>query len=282
MKLVRYELGGESRVGALVDGGVAPTPWSDFDALFAEPDPLLAVQRLRLDGLSAVHPQRLLPPTVRRCSVILTGGNYPAHLDEAKPVMTLTEPIFLSCLPSAVIGPDDDIVIPAVETKTDYEVELAVVVGRRARRLTQDNALDHVFGYTIVNDVSARDVMIKEPFQLMLSKSPDTFCPVGPHVVTRDAIPDPHRLQIATYLNGEVRQLSNTGSMVMRIPQLLEILTHAITLYPGDIVTTGTPGGVGLFRDPPEFMEPGDVITAAVEGIGELTNRVVAGWKTAG
>jgi 2-keto-4-pentenoate hydratase/2-oxohepta-3-ene-1,7-dioic acid hydratase in catechol pathway len=138
--------------------------------------------------------------------------------------------------------------------------------------------LDAVFGYTIVNDVSAREVMVRERMQAMMSKSVDTFLPVGPHVVTKDEIPDPYSLEISTYLNGEVRQKSSTGSMMHRIPQLLAAITASITLHPGDVVTTGTPGGVGYFRSPQEFMQPGDVITAEVSSVGRLTNRVVAGY----
>jgi len=138
--------------------------------------------------------------------------------------------------------------------------------------------MDHVFGYTILNDVSARDVMARDIKQVMLCKSVDTFVPVGPHVVTKDEIADPHALRIATYLNGEIRQDSLTGKMLNRIPELLTALTRDITLYPGDVVSTGTPGGIGYFRDPQEFMAPGDVITAEVEHVGRLTNRVVASW----
>jgi 2,4-diketo-3-deoxy-L-fuconate hydrolase len=278
VRLAKYRLGSRTGIGAVVDGAVVPTPWSSFEALFAEPDPLRAIHGLQLDGDAGFRPDRLLAPVVERCQVIGTGGNYAGHLDESKEIIELGEPIFLPCLWTAVIGPDDEIVIPTRETQTDYEVELAVVIGKQARGLTCETAMDHVFGYTIVNDVSAREVMIRERFQLMLSKSPDTFCPIGPHVVTRDEIADPYDLEIATYLNGEIRQHANTGSMQVRIPELLQALTRTITLYPGHVVTTGTPAGVGLFRMPPEFMQPGDTITAAVERVGELTNRVVAGW----
>jgi 2-keto-4-pentenoate hydratase/2-oxohepta-3-ene-1,7-dioic acid hydratase in catechol pathway len=278
MRLVGYLREGQARVGALTERGVVPTRWRSFAELFAEADPLAAAQGLRLEGMATVDPERLLPPLAERSQIVCTGGNYSEHLDESRDVIELAEPIFVSALWSAVIGPDDEIAIPAEDAKVDYEVELAVVIGRRAHMLSRENAIDHVFGYTVLNDVSAREAMLREPFQLMLSKSPDTFCPVGPHLVTRDEIPEPHDLEIASYLNGELRQHARTSSMGYRIPELLETLTRTVTLHPGAIVTTGTPGGVGLFRDPPEFMQPGDVITAAVEGVGELTNRVIAGW----
>jgi 2-keto-4-pentenoate hydratase/2-oxohepta-3-ene-1,7-dioic acid hydratase in catechol pathway len=190
----------------------------------------------------------------------------------------VAEPVFMPYLWGAVIGPEDNIVIPAEDTLTDYEVELSVVIGQTARGLTEETAMDAVFGFTVVNDVSAREVMVREKMQVMLSKSVDTFLPVGPHVVTKDEIPDLYDLQIATYLNGQLRQHSNTGLMTVRIPALLAAITRTITLHPGDIVTTGTPGGVGFFRDPPEFMQPGDTIVAEVEHVGRLVNRVVRGW----
>lgn len=278
MRLVRYRKDGQERVGAVVDDVVVPTPWARMEELFAEPDPLGAAQALVVDPATAVEPDQLLAPVIHRCTVIGTGGNYADHAAEAKSQITVSEPVFMPFLWSAVIGPDDDIVIPTPDTQTDYEVEMAAVIGRTARGLTREDAMGHVFGFTIVNDVSAREVMVRETMQVMLSKSPDTFLPVGPHLVTVDEVPDPYDLGVATYLNGEVRQKSNTGAMTARLPQLLEAITRTITLHPGDIVTTGTPGGVGFFRTPQEFMQPGDTITAEVEGIGRLTNRLVAGW----
>jgi len=278
MRLLRYERNGERGVGAAVDGGVVATPWSSFGELFAEADPLAAAQALSLDASSAFEPDRLLPPLVDRAQIVGTGGNYADHAAEAKDTIQVSEPVFMAVLWSSIIGPDDAIVIPYEDTQTDYEVELSVVIGKTARGLTRENAMDHVFGYTVMNDVSAREVMVRERFQIMLSKSPDTFTPVGPYVVTKDEIPDPHALDIASYLNGEIRQHSNTRNLTAQIPQLLEALTRTVTLHPGAIVSTGTPGGVGFFRTPQEFMKDGDTITAAVEGVGELTNRVVAGW----
>lgn len=267
-------------IGALRrDGSVVTTPWPDFGALFADPDPLRAAQALDLSRQEPVAVQRLLAPAVDRAQVIGTGGNYADHAAEARTGgLAVTEPVFMPYLWGAVIGPGDDIVIPTEDTQTDYEVELSVVIGRTARRLTEQTAMDAVFGFTIVNDVSAREVMVREKMQVMLSKSVDTFLPVGPHVVTKDEIPDLYDLQIATYLNGQLRQHSNTGLMTARVPALLAAITRTVTLHPGDIVTTGTPGGVGFFRDPPEFMQPGDTIVAEVEHVGRLANRVVRGW----
>jgi 2,4-diketo-3-deoxy-L-fuconate hydrolase len=280
MRLVRYQAAGRTGVGAVrPDGSVVTTPWPDFGALFAEPDPLRAAQALDLSRQEPVAVQRLLAPVVDRAQVIGTGGNYADHAAEARTGgLVVAEPVFMPYLWGAVIGPDDDIVIPTEDTQTDYEVELSVVIGQTARGLTDKTAMDAVFGFTIVNDVSAREVMVREKMQVMLSKSVDTFLPVGPHVVTKDEIPDLYDLEIATYLNGQLRQHSSTGLMTARVPTLLAAITRTVTLHPGDIVTTGTPGGVGFFRDPPEFMQPGDTIVAEVEQVGRLTNRVVRGW----
>lgn len=280
MRLVRYQSAGHCGVGARVDHDtVVATPWSSFEELFAQPDPADAVAALDLSDAAVVHVDKLLPPLVDRAQVIGTGGNYPDHAAEARTVgVAPVEPVFIPFLWSAVIGPEDAIVVPDPDMQTDYEVEFSVVIGRPAYRLTVDNAMDHVFGYTIVNDVSAREVMVREKMQIMLSKSVDTFVPVGPHIVTKDEVPDPYDLGIATYLNGEVRQQASTGQMTTRIEALLVMLTRTVTLRPGDVVTTGTPGGSGYFRTPQEFMQPGDVITAEVERVGQLTNPVAQGW----
>lgn len=279
MRLARYEDKQGRHVGVVLESGkIVATPWSGFNGLFAEADPYAALLGIDLSSAEVASPDRLLAPVVDRAQVISTGGNYGDHLEEAKNEIQATEPVFFPFLWGAIIGPDDPIVIPRQDALTDYEVELCVVIGKKARHLTAQNAMDHVFGYTILNDVSARDVMARDIKQVMLCKSVDTFVPVGPHVVTKDEIADPHALRIATYLNGEIRQDSLTGKMLNRIPELLTALTRDITLYPGDVVSTGTPGGIGYFRDPQEFMAPGDVITAEVEHVGRLTNRVVASW----
>src|SRR4051812_21156322 len=205
MRLARYRLGGRDALGAVYGDTVVPTPWPDFDTLFALADPMAAVRSFTPDPAAAVTPARLLPPVVHRAQLIGTGGNYADHAAEAARVsVVVSEPVFMPFLWGAVIGPDDEIVVPYPETQTDYEVEFSVVIGTTATRLTPETAMDHVFGYTVVNDVSAREVMTREKMQVMLSKSVDTFVPVGPHIVTVDEVPGPYALGIATYLNGEV------------------------------------------------------------------------------
>jgi 2-keto-4-pentenoate hydratase/2-oxohepta-3-ene-1,7-dioic acid hydratase in catechol pathway len=219
---------------------------------------------------------RVLAP-LRPGKILCTGINYASHKEE-NPAATLPEePFFFSKLPSAVVGPGAPIVIPRETTQTDYEVELAMVMGTTAKRVSQAAALDHVFGWTIFNDVSARDVQFKD-LQITLGKNPDTFAPLGPEIVTSDELGDWSTLRISATLNGATMQDSPTSEMLFPPARLLEFLSDLVTLEPGDVVTTGTPAGVGCFRDPPVYLRPGDEITVSVDRIGDLTNPVEAGW----
>lgn len=281
MRLALYQDRGARRVGVAtgqLDDLILPTPWRSLTEMFALGDPLAEVRAINLAPGSATRPSGLLAPVVERCQLIGTGGNYADHAAEAATALVVSEPVFIPYLWSAVTSPGADVAIPTAETFTDYEGELAIVIGRTAFRLDPAEAMNHVFGYTIVNDVSAREVMAREPMQVMLSKSPDTFLPVGPCITTADEIGDPHGLSLVTYVNGEIRQKANTRDMLVRVPELLARITRYCTLHPGDVVTTGTPGGVGYFRTPPEPLRPGDTVTVEIEGIGQLTNRIVAGW----
>lgn len=278
MRFVRFLAGGRSGFGVETpDGGVVDTGITDLREIIDLDLTDRATARRLLDG-PTVHPERLLAPVADRCQIIYAGGNYRDHLAEVSHLITPAEPVFFPGLWSSVIGPGEPIVIPDVTSQTDYEVELAIVIGRTARHVTAADAWSHIFGFTVVNDVSARDVMRREALQIMLCKSPDTFCPIGPRIVTRDEAGDLAGRRVTTHVNGDLRQDASTDDMVVAIPELLEFLTRTVTLFPGDIVTTGTPGGVGAFRSPPEFLRPGDTVTVAVEGVGELTNSLVASW----
>lgn len=175
-----------------------------------------------------------------------------------------------------MIGPDDAILLPSVgPDRVDYEAELAVVIGRRAKNVSREEALDYVLGYTCANDVSARDwQMEKQKHQWARGKSFDTFCPLGPCLVTRDEIPDPNVLRIRAILNDQVMQESTTADMIFDVPALISDLSRSCTLLPGTVILTGTPEGVGYTRTPPVFLREGDAITVEIEGIGRLTNRV--------
>ncbi|MCL4303315.1 MAG: fumarylacetoacetate hydrolase family protein, partial [Anaerolineae bacterium] len=181
-------------------------------------------------------------------------------------------PLIFAKFPTAIIGPGETIRWdPALTSQVDFEAELAVVMGRTARHVAEAEALDYVAGYTICHDVSARDLQFGDS-QWVRGKSLDTFCPLGPSLVTRDEIPDPHALAIRCTVNETVYQNSNTGEMIFHIPYLIAYISRAFTLLPGDIITTGTPDGVGVFRSPKIFLKDGDVVTIEVEGLGRLTN----------
>jgi 2-keto-4-pentenoate hydratase/2-oxohepta-3-ene-1,7-dioic acid hydratase in catechol pathway len=207
--------------------------------------------------------------------IICVGLNYRDHAEEQGTALP-EAPLLFAKWQNALIAPGEPIVIPPLVNKCDYEAELGVVIGERVRDVSAENALEAVAGYICVNDVSARDLQFADG-QWTRGKSPDTFCPVGPTLVPRDEVPDPQALGIRAILNGETVQDSNTGNMVFGVADVIAYVTRTITLEPGDLIATGTPAGVGAFRKPPLFMQPGDEITIEIEGLGSLTNPVVAG-----
>ncbi len=216
---------------------------------------------------------KLLAPIPHpRKNIICLGANYSDHaLETGREVPP--HPVFFTKAPTAVIGPDEAITYHRCVRYLDYEVELAFIVGKRGRDIDRRDAYKHIAGYTIMNDVSERGLQRRHE-QWFKGKSLDTFAPMGPCLVTRDQIPDPNNLDLELTVNGEVRQKSNTRNMVFKIPVLVEEISSGMTLEPGDIVSTGTPAGVGFTRDPPEYLKPGDVVEARIERIGVLTNPV--------
>jgi len=237
----------------------------------------LARLRAALDDGGSASPDgaRVLAPFVAPPKMVFVGLNYQAHLEELPPHWKATqEPFIFSKLPSAIIGPGDEIRIPSEPSGVDYEVEFAVVIGRTASRVSEADALSHVWGYTLVNDVTERRVQATDN-QITLSKGLDTFCPMGPVVVTADEIPDPNDVKVRTTVNGEVRQDSSTSDLIFSIGRLIERLSWYFTLEPGCLIATGSPAGCGAFLDPPVYLQPGDEVTVWAEGIGELTNPLV-------
>ena len=276
MRLVTYWNGEGTAVGVRREGAVYDTGYTDMHELIADGEAGLVRAAATAEAGAPVDAARLLAP-IRPGKILCSGVNYASHADENPNAVMPTEPFFFSKLPSAVIGPDEPIRIPRPTTQTDYEVELAMVIGTGGYRIPKERALDHVFGWTILHDVSARDVQFKD-MQITLGKNPDTFAPIGPEIVTSDELGDWATLRVSTTLNGEVMQDSPTNKMLFPPPVLLASLTDLISLEPGDIVTTGSPAGVGCFRDPPVYLQPGDTVTVSVDRIGDLTNPVVAGW----
>ena len=212
-------------------------------------------------------------PVPRPGKIICIGLNYKDHASESN--MPIPEkPVVFSKFSTSVIAPGEPVVLPSTSQQVDYEAELAVVIGRRAKNVSADRAYDHVLGYTAFNDVSARDFQFADG-QWQRGKSCDTFAPMGQTIVTTDTITDPHKLSIKLVLNGQTMQDSNTDQLIFGVPALIEFLSQTITLEPGDVIATGTPPGVGFARKPPVFLKPGDEMEVLIEGMGGLGNPVV-------
>lgn len=281
MKLVSFEFFSERtpHPGLLLDDAIVdlgPLGASDaIAAIAAGADALRLAADTGSQSLISASAVRLLAPIPSPPRIFCVGLNYRDHAIESKMEIPRVPTIFLK-LPSAVIGPGEAVRIPALTHQPDYEVELAMVIGKGGRNIVKDNWREHVFGYTILNDVSARDVQLATS-QWTLGKSFDTFCPIGPAIVSADEIADPHALDIQLSIGGEVLQHSNTRELIFKAPDLIAYISSITALVPGDIISTGTPAGVGLGRNPQRWLEPGETMTAEIEGIGQLVNPVVAG-----
>jgi 2,4-didehydro-3-deoxy-L-rhamnonate hydrolase len=273
LKLVTYSTGGGApRVGQVEDGLIQPlggTSLLEYILHGRSPDRQPGGEAVAVEEAS-IH-----PPIARPGKVIAIGLNYEDHAAETGAEIP-EKPVVFAKYPNTIIGPGTPIRIPPIAEQIDYEAELAVVIGRRARNVLESEALEYVFGYTNSNDVSARDLQFSEGGQWTRSKSIDTFLPLGPYVATRDEIPDPQNLYIRTILNGEVVQDGTTSRMIFPVAELVSFLSQGMTLEPGDIIITGTPPGVGMARDPQLWMRPGDEVSIEIEGLGTLTNPVEA------
>jgi 2-keto-4-pentenoate hydratase/2-oxohepta-3-ene-1,7-dioic acid hydratase in catechol pathway len=217
---------------------------------------------------------KLAAPVPRPPKIICIGLNYRDHAEETNLPIPEVPTVFTK-FPTAVIGHRHAVVLPKNSVKPDYEAEFGEVIGKGGRHIPEDRWKEHVFGYTMVNDVSARDFQMATT-QWTIGKTFDTFAPIGPAIVTADEIADPHNLGISMTVSGEVLQNSNTRNLIFNVPKLIAFLSSVFTLEPGDIISTGTPGGVGFARKPPRWLKPGDEMAVRVEGLGELVNPVVA------
>ena len=264
MRLVRYRHGGRAQAGVVE--GDAVRPCGD-DVLAPAPSP-----GGRAAALADVE---LLAPIQPVRKIVCVGLNYKEHAQESGQDLP-ERPLLFAKFANTVVGPGQPISIPPVTEQADYEAELGVVIGRRARRVAVEDALLHVYGYTCVNDVSARDLQMSDG-QWVRGKSLDTFCPVGPWIVTSDEVPDPQALPVRCVVNGAVMQDSTTADMVFPVAELVSFISQSITLEPGDLIATGTPAGVGFTRTPPVFLRPGDAVRVEIDGVGVLENPVVAG-----
>lgn len=280
MKLLRYGPPGQEKPGLLDAQGrlrdlSAHVP--DIAGAVLLPEGLQRLAALDPATLPLVAGQPRLGPCVAGTGkFICIGLNYSDHAAETGATVP-PEPIIFMKATSAIVGPDDDLEIPRGSLKTDWEVELGVVIGRTAKYVSEDQALDHVAGYCVVHDVSERAFQIEHQGQWTKGKSADTFGPTGPWLVTRDEVPDPQRLPMWLEVNGQRRQNGSTATMVFGVARLVSYLSQFMSLRPGDIISTGTPPGVGMGLKPPVYLKAGDVVALGIEGLGQQRQRVVQG-----
>jgi 2-keto-4-pentenoate hydratase/2-oxohepta-3-ene-1,7-dioic acid hydratase in catechol pathway len=277
MKLVSFSLAdGRIRPGSLLEDGslVADLSTSYADTLAVIAAGIVAPEPGATYTAYPVNEVRLHAPLANPPRIFAIGLNYRDHAIESGMAIPTTPVVFFK-LQTAIVGPGEPIVLPVNSTEPDYEAEFAFVIGRGGYRIAADEWRNHVYGYTIVNDVSARDVQFAST-QWSMSKCFPTFCPLGPAIVTADEIPDPHVLQIGLTIDGVQLQNSNTRELVFKIPELIEYLSSITPLLAGDIVSTGTPPGVGLGRTPKRWLRPGETVTVTVAGLGSLTDPVFA------
>ena len=282
MKLIRFGEKGTEKPGVLLGDDKR----IDVSAAFEEYDEAFfgsgGLERLAAwvdahgDTAPVVDPGvRLGSPLARPSKIVCIGLNYTDHAEEAG-LKIPVEPILFFKATSAIVGPNDDVVIPPNSTQTDWEVELGIVIGTEASYVSEAEALDHVAGYVLHNDYSEREYQIKRGGQWVKGKSCDTFAPLGPFVATKDEVEDVHNLSMWLTVNGEKKQDGNTGNMIFNVPTIVSYISQFMTLLPGDVISTGTPAGVGLGFDPPQYLKPGDTVTLGIEGLGESTQKAVA------
>jgi 2-keto-4-pentenoate hydratase/2-oxohepta-3-ene-1,7-dioic acid hydratase in catechol pathway len=233
-----------------------------------------ALQQAKLYSGYRLDELETLAPVTTPGKIICIGLNYRDHAAETQ-MQLPAEPVFFSKFNTAIIGPGQAISIPSVTRQVDYEAELAIIIGKRGKAVPVEQAGDLIAGYTVFNDVSARDLQFRDGGQWIKGKSLDTFAPIGPYLVTTDEVPDPDNLTIRLWVNGQLLQDSNTGQMIFSLPMLVSYLSQLVTLEPGDLIATGTPPGVGYTRKPPVFLKDGDQVTIAIEGVGRLSNPVI-------
>jgi len=290
LRIATFVHNGKRQVGLVSADGQQVTPWAlSPEQAHRGAQPLIeaavegrALPALSGDVLPLASVRLEAPLPVPRRNVWCVGRNYHAHAKELSASVfkdsnadTKAWPIVFTKVPECVIGPFDDVQLPgaAVSEQIDYEAELAVVIGKGGKNISQAEAMQHVYGYTVVNDVTARDVQMRHQ-QWDMGKSFDTFCPMGPWIVTADEL-DGRSTRVRCWVNGELRQDGPTENMIFDIPTLIETISRGITLYPGDIIATGTPAGVGMGLNPPRYIAKGDVIRIEIDGLGQIENRFV-------
>jgi 2-keto-4-pentenoate hydratase/2-oxohepta-3-ene-1,7-dioic acid hydratase in catechol pathway len=270
MRLVTFQAAGAPQQAGIVmpDGRITGLGMDMLSVIASGPPSSVAGASYELADV------KLFAPILRPPKFICVGLNYRDHARETG-MEVPTVPTIFNKFTNVVIGPGASIVLPKISTRPDYEAEFAFIIGTGGRNISAPNAFNHVFGYTIVNDVTARDYQMVTS-QWLMGKTFDTFAPMGPWIVTRDEITDPHALDISLEMGGEILQHSNTRELVFGVPALIEYISSVVTLEPGDVVATGTPAGVGFARKPPRYLRAGDEVVIRIQGIGELRNPVIS------
>jgi 2,4-diketo-3-deoxy-L-fuconate hydrolase len=280
MKLIRFGEVGHEKPGVIIDGNYFDVSHlvKDYDEDFFGGSGLSALEEaIESADLPIVDKGvRLGPALARPSKIICIGLNYRDHaLETNAPIPT--EPIVFFKATSAIVGPNDDLEIPRNSKKTDWEVELAIVIGKKAKHVTEGNAFDHIAGYVLHNDYSEREFQLERNGQWVKGKSCDTFAPIGPFIATKDEITDIHNLRLWLSVNGSILQNGNTSNLIFNVPYLIAYLSDFMTLLPGDVITTGTPAGVGLGQKPePWYLKPGDVVELGIDGLGSSKQNVKA------
>ena len=282
MKLIRFGAPGREAPGVLLPDGRrvdASSVVADYDEEFFAGDGLARLQRwLQEDGAAAPEiaaDVRLGPPIARPSKIVCIGLNFRDHAAETGAKIP-TEPILFLKATSALVGPDDDVEIPRGSVKTDWEVELGIVIGTRASYVSEADAMRCVAGYVLHNDYSERAFQLERGGQWVKGKSCDTFAPLGPFLATRDEIPDPHALRMWLTVNGETMQDGTTADMIFGVPKLVSYVSEFMSLLPGDVISTGTPAGVGMGMKPPRFLAAGDEVALGIDGLGSSRQRLRA------
>lgn len=283
MKFIRFGPPGQEKPGILTTDGKrlnVSAFGEDFDEKFFETDGLKRLEawlEKHAGECPVVPPEiRLGPPIARPSKIVCIGLNYAAHARESGMELP-KEPVIFFKSTTAICGPNDDLIIPKGSEKTDWEVELAVVIGKRASYVSEAEAMDYVAGYCVHNDYSERSFQLERSGQWVKGKSCDTFAPLGPFLATPDETGEPHHLRLWLKVNGETMQDSSTSDFVFGIPAVVSHLSQFMTLLPGDVISTGTPFGVGLGLNPPRYLKPGDMVTLGIEGLGEQ-QQVAKAW----
>ncbi len=279
MKLIRFGEPGKEKTGVIINDKRYDTSafGEDYNEAFFENDGLNRLSNFLEDSLlpEVSDDVRLGAPFARPSKIVCIGLNYRAHAMETNAPIP-AEPVIFMKSTTALVGPNDNIIIPKNAVKTDWEVELAVVIGKRASYVDEADAMDYVAGYVLHNDVSEREFQIERGGTWDKGKGCDTFAPMGPFLATKDEVTDPHSLRLWLKLNGKILQDSTTADFIFNIPQVISYTSQFMTLLPGDVISTGTPAGVGLGMKPPFYLNPGDVIELGVDGLGEAKQTVVA------